>query len=120
MSRKERDFTINAIAWNPVTDTYIDPFCGTEDIRAEVLKFVGSAKDRILEDHLRGFRYVRFGVKYGFKMSELNEVLMHTDSKVISTERIIQELQKCSKVTKSPAVIKRISLLLPNYLKNLV
>lgn len=106
-----RDFTINAIAWNPVTDTCIDPFFGEEDIKAKVLKFVGNAKDRILEDHLRGFRYVRFGVKYGFKMSELNEVLKYTNSKVISTERIIQELQKCFKVANSVSKVNYISML---------
>lgn len=58
-----RDFTINAIAVDE-DGTYIDPFDGIEDAKYRVLRTVGDARARFVEDPLRILRAVRFAVKY--------------------------------------------------------
>lgn len=62
-----RDFTINAIAFNP-TDGLIDPFGGINDINNGVIRAVGDAKKRFEEDGLRILRAVRFCAKLNFKI----------------------------------------------------
>lgn len=55
-----RDLTINAIAYDPFTDKYIDPYGGREDIKRGKIKFVGNPKERIIEDPVRMLRACRF------------------------------------------------------------
>ena len=62
-----RDFTINAIAFNP-TDGLIDTFGGINDINNGVIRAVGDAKKRFEEDGLRILRAVRFSAKLNFKI----------------------------------------------------
>ena len=45
-----RDFTMNAIALDPIEDTIIDPFNGYTDIQDKVVRCVGEAKQRFMED----------------------------------------------------------------------
>lgn len=61
---RRRDFTVNAIAKDRFGDL-IDPFDGVQDLRAGILRAVGSAEDRIREDALRALRAVRFSVTKG-------------------------------------------------------
>ena len=55
-----RDFTINAIAYDPLEDRLIDPFDGVRDLRARVLRAVGDPALRFGEDGLRVLRAARF------------------------------------------------------------
>lgn len=55
-----RDFTVNAIYYNPFTGKYMDPQGGRKDLKDLRLKFIGRPKDRIKEDYLRIFRFYRF------------------------------------------------------------
>ena len=55
-----RDFTINAIAYDPLEDQLIDPFGGVHDLRARVLRAVGDPALRFAEDGLRVLRAARF------------------------------------------------------------
>ncbi|HYQ46172.1 MAG TPA: HD domain-containing protein [Polyangiaceae bacterium] len=55
-----RDFTINAIAYDPLEDRLIDPFGGSVDLRARVLRAVGDPALRFAEDGLRVLRAARF------------------------------------------------------------
>ena len=59
-----RDFTINAIAVDPLSGEVVDPFGGMENIENKKVRFVGNVEDRILEDHLRALRFVRFIARY--------------------------------------------------------
>lgn len=55
-----RDFTINSLYENPCTGQILDPTGkGLSDIKNRVLRFIGNPKERILEDHLRIFRFYR-------------------------------------------------------------
>ena len=54
-----RDFTMNAIAYNPDFGL-VDPFCGMEDIEDKRIRCVGNPEDRFSEDALRILRAIRF------------------------------------------------------------
>ena len=63
-----RDFTVNAVAYDPLADKLIDPFGGVRDLRARVLRTVGTAADRFGEDGLRVLRAARFVATLGFEL----------------------------------------------------
>lgn len=56
-----RDFTINAIAWDPFTGELLDPFGGTEDLRGKQLRHVGPA---FVEDPLRVLRGFQLAARF--------------------------------------------------------
>lgn len=93
---RRRDFTINAMAYNPKTGL-IDPFNGMEDIKYKKIRCVGSAKDRFNEDALRILRAIRFEAQLNF--SGLPETMFEIERqyerlKNISIERINSEFCK--------------------------
>ncbi len=55
-----RDFTVNAMAWDPIAGVLRDPFGGVEDLRRRRLRAVGDPLQRFREDGLRPLRAVRF------------------------------------------------------------
>ncbi|HSJ16454.1 MAG TPA: CCA tRNA nucleotidyltransferase [Longimicrobiales bacterium] len=59
-----RDFTINAIAWHPLTEELRDPHGGMQDLRDAVLRTVGAPAERFAEDYLRVLRALRFAGHY--------------------------------------------------------
>ena len=60
-----RDFTINALYADPETLEVSDWFGGLDDLAARRLRFIGDARQRIREDHLRILRYFRFQARFG-------------------------------------------------------
>jgi tRNA nucleotidyltransferase (CCA-adding enzyme) len=62
-----RDFTVNAIAYDPLDDRLIDPFGGLADLPAKRLRTVGRAEDRFSEDGLRVLRAARFTATLEFE-----------------------------------------------------
>lgn len=93
---KRRDFTINAMAYNP-TVGLVDAFDGMGDIERKVIQCVGVAEERFGEDALRILRAVRFSAQLGF---DIEENTMKAIKKMagtlehISAERIRVELEK--------------------------
>lgn len=67
-----RDFTINAIAYHP-TRGLIDPFHGLQDVQDRIIRAVGEAKARLMEDTLRMMRAIRFVSVLGFSLDPLLE-----------------------------------------------
>src|SRR5690606_5008682 len=63
-----RDFTVNAIAYDPLRDIFSDPFRGHEDLQAGVLRAVGNPEERFTEDGLRCLRACRFAATLGFRL----------------------------------------------------
>ena len=63
-----RDFTINAIAVDPGSGALLDPFGGQADLAAGVVRAVGDAAQRFLEDRLRILRALRFAAVLGFEI----------------------------------------------------
>lgn len=93
---RRRDFTINAMAYNPKTGL-IDPFNGLEDIKEGMIRCVGSEKDRFGEDALRILRAIRFASQLGFVIEPDTDWEIHQQHKRlenISVERINSEFCK--------------------------
>jgi tRNA nucleotidyltransferase (CCA-adding enzyme) len=91
-----RDFTMNAIAYNPKTG-FVDYFGGVEDIQGRVIRAVGDPGKRFREDSLRILRGLRFASVYGFKIEEVTARAMLDLKELlrnISAERIAVELIK--------------------------
>lgn len=60
-----RDFTINALYADPHSLEIFDWFGGLDDLAARRVRFIGNARERIREDHLRILRYFRFQARFG-------------------------------------------------------
>ncbi len=60
-----RDFTMNALYADPATLEIFDWFSGLDDLKARRVRFIGDARERIREDHLRILRYFRFQARFG-------------------------------------------------------
>ena len=90
-----RDFTINALFADPATLEVTDYFGGLADLDARLVRFIGDAGARILEDHLRILRYFRFHARFGGQADPqaLAACTEHADRlKALSRERIAREL----------------------------
>ena len=101
---KRRDFTINAMAYNPITLDFIDNFDGIKDISIGQIKCVGNPDERFNEDALRILRAVRFAAQLDWSISQ--ETLQsikdnHFLLKSVSYERIRDEFSKII-MTKNP------------------
>lgn len=91
-----RDFTINAMAYNPKTGL-VDPFNGAKDIKSKIIRCVGNADDRFNEDALRVMRALRFASVYGFVIADDTSIAIHCNAELlnnIAVERINTELCK--------------------------
>lgn len=91
-----RDFTINAMAYNPFSGI-VDEFNGLEDLKHGIIRCVGTASERFDEDALRILRAIRFSAQLGFEIEEETRAAMkmkagHLEN--ISAERIQAELVK--------------------------
>ncbi len=82
-----RDFTVNAIAYNPKTGI-IDPFGGQKDIENKIIRCVGDPNIRFNEDALRILRAIRFSSVLGFNIDK------GTSQSVISNRSLLQNISK--------------------------
>ena len=93
---RRRDFTINAMAYNP-KDGLIDLYEGMQDIERGLIRCVGDAKERFTEDALRMMRAVRFSAQLGYTIEEKTKAAVRElapSIRNISAERIQTELIK--------------------------
>jgi len=90
-----RDFTVNALFFDPITEEVLDYAGGREDLVRQVVRAVGVAYDRFMEDHLRLLRCVRFAAQLDFKIDPATftavKELAHLIKKT-SPERVRDEL----------------------------
>ena len=68
-----RDFTINAMYYDPVSQTVVDYHGGLADTRARLLRMIGDPETRYREDPVRIIRVVRFAAKLGFALEPATE-----------------------------------------------
>ena len=94
---ERRDFTINAMYWNPINDTIIDLHGGRKDLENGIIRFVGDPYKRIKEDYLRILRALRFASRYDFKIEEdsFNCIkMLSTSLWRVSSERVYNEIKQ--------------------------
>ncbi|PIR82559.1 hypothetical protein COU20_02045 [Candidatus Kaiserbacteria bacterium CG10_big_fil_rev_8_21_14_0_10_59_10] len=92
---KRRDFTINAIAYDPETDTLVDEHGGQADLERRVIATVGAPEERFAEDALRMLRAVRIAAELDFTIAaETMAGITKNAGKLaaISRERVRDEL----------------------------
>ncbi len=98
-----RDFTVNAIAWDPGHGSWVDPFGGRADLAAGVLRAVGEPEARFREDALRMLRAVRLAVQLEFTIEPATWRAIERCAPLVrrlSWERIRDE---CLKLLAAPA-----------------
>ena len=65
---RRRDFTVNAVSWDPLTGEYIDPFGGREDLDGRLLRVVDPAT--FADDSLRVLRALQFAARFHLTMDD--------------------------------------------------
>ncbi|MBR6514251.1 MAG: CCA tRNA nucleotidyltransferase [Clostridia bacterium] len=107
-----RDFTMNAIAYEPMTKAYHDPYMGIGDIRNSLIRSVGDAKARFEEDALRILRALRFSSVLGFSIEQKTSDAIHSCKHLlekISPERIYTEFTKLICGSNAASVLREYS-----------
>ncbi|MDR2578518.1 MAG: CCA tRNA nucleotidyltransferase [Chitinispirillales bacterium] len=92
-----RDFTINGMFYDPLTEEVIDYVDGRRGIDEKVIKAIGDPGQRFREDYLRMLRAVRFAARFGFEIEEQTFQAIRDNAhhiKLISVERIFAEMGK--------------------------
>lgn len=94
---RRRDFTINGLLLDPVTDQVLDFVGGREDIEAKVIRSIGNPEQRFAEDKLRMLRAVRFAARFSYTIEPATFAAIRKlapQSLQVSRERIRDELTR--------------------------
>jgi tRNA nucleotidyltransferase/poly(A) polymerase len=92
-----RDFTINAMAYNPNTKQFLDLYNGVDDLDKKQLVCVGNPLERFLEDTLRPFRCFRLMAQLGLVVPlDTQDALIKSSKEAVlpAMERIRQEMDR--------------------------
>jgi tRNA nucleotidyltransferase (CCA-adding enzyme) len=100
---RRRDFTINAIAWDPLTGAYEDPFGGRADVEAGVLRVVDP--HTFADDSLRVLRALQFVARFELTVpEETRTILAGIPLDDLPAERVWGELQKLLLRARRPSI----------------
>jgi tRNA nucleotidyltransferase (CCA-adding enzyme) len=100
---RRRDFTINAILQDPLTDEIIDPFNGRDDLQNKILRAV--SRDTFAEDSLRVLRAAQFAARFEFDIeTETVELCRSIDLTDLARERIWGEMEKLLLRARRPSI----------------
>jgi tRNA nucleotidyltransferase (CCA-adding enzyme) len=106
-----RDFTMNALAWDPLAPEFRDPFGGQEDMRRGLVRAVGDPAERFGEDGLRAMRAVRFSAQLGYALDPATRAAIPGALGVVrkvSVERISEEL---ARLVVAPHALRGVALM---------
>jgi len=113
---QRRDFTMNAIFYDPINNHLFDPFNGKKDIENRNINFIGNPEQRINEDPVRLLRAIRFHAKLefslGLTLGNIKKLIPLLDN--IPYSRIFDEMMKfflTGHAKKSIFVLKEYQLL---------
>jgi tRNA nucleotidyltransferase (CCA-adding enzyme) len=100
---RRRDFTINAIAWDPLTDDYVDPFGGRTDLAARVLRVVDP--QTFADDSLRVLRAVQMAARFEVALDEQAQTICRSiPLDDLPAERIWGEVEKLLLQAERPSI----------------
>jgi tRNA nucleotidyltransferase (CCA-adding enzyme) len=100
---RRRDFTVNAIAWNPLTGEYLDPWGGRADLDQKVLRAVDQRT--FGEDSLRVLRAVQFAARFEFEIERETRALCRSiPLDDLPAERIWGEIEKLLLLPRRPSL----------------
>ncbi len=90
---RRRDFTINAMSWDPLTGAYLDPFGGRRDLEARILRVVDPAT--FPDDSLRVLRALQFAARFNLRPEAATAALCRDIAlDDLPAERIWGEIEK--------------------------
>ena len=99
---ERRDFTLNAVMWNPFTGEIVDPWGGVADLQAGVLRHVS---EKFSEDPLRVLRAMQFAARFEFKVAPETVALCASLSQDnLPPERLMEEWTKLILRGRKPSV----------------
>lgn len=99
---KRRDFTMNAILQDVLTEQYIDLYGGIADIKGKVIRYVNA--ETFKEDELRAFRACQFASRFGFKIDPTVISISKGFNYNLSKERIYEEVNKAMMKSDKPSI----------------
>ena len=106
---RRRDFTVNAIAWDPLTDAYEDPFEGRTDIARRLLRAVDP--NTFPDDSLRALRAVQFAARFEFAIEDRTAALCGALSlDDLPAERVWGEIEKLLLLAQRPSIGLQLAL----------
>jgi len=92
-----RDFTINGMLLDPVSNEVLDFVGGRKDLEAKIIRTIGDPKQRFAEDKLRMLRAVRFAARFGYTIEPATFAAIEEladEIHVVSRERVRDELTR--------------------------
>ena len=100
---RRRDFTINAIAWDPLTDEYLDPFGGRADLARRLLRVVDPR--RFGDDSLRVLRALQFAARFELTIEAASAAICRDIAlDDLPAERVWGEFEKLLLVAERPSI----------------
>ncbi|NDD57831.1 MAG: CCA tRNA nucleotidyltransferase [Chlamydiae bacterium] len=97
---QRRDFTINGMFYDPISQTLFDFVGGQKDLQKGIIRAIGNPQERFLEDRLRMMRAVRYSTRFNFPIESdtLQAILAQAETLLpaVAHERIWQEFKKMS------------------------
>jgi tRNA nucleotidyltransferase (CCA-adding enzyme) len=100
---RRRDFTINAISWDPLTGEHLDPFHGRDDLARNVLRVVD--RERFADDSLRVLRALQFAARFELQLDDETRALCQSirlDD--LPAERVWAEVEKLLLLAVRPSI----------------
>jgi len=92
-----RDFTINALYYDPIEEVVLDFMDSVKDIKAGKLSTIGDEQSRFIEDPVRMLRMIRFAAKLDFKLEDHSIELIKEHANLlthVSAPRMFEEVLK--------------------------
>ena len=100
---RRRDFTVNAISWDPLTGEYVDPFHGRDDLERKILRVVDP--QTFADDSLRVLRAVQFAARFELTLDEKTTDLCRSIGiDDLPPERIWTEIEKLLLRARRPSI----------------
>ena len=100
---RRRDFTMNAISWDPLTDEYVDPFHGRADLEARRLRVVDPRT--FADDSLRVLRALQFAARFDARLDdEAAAICRAIPLDDLPAERLWGEFEKLLLVAERPSI----------------
>jgi tRNA nucleotidyltransferase (CCA-adding enzyme) len=100
---RRRDFTINAVMYDPLADELVDPFHGQRDLEQRLIRVVDPAT--FVEDSLRVLRAMQFAARFEFAIDPATVLLCRgIDLSDLPAERIWAEVEKWLLQSNQPSI----------------
>ncbi len=106
---RRRDFTINAVAWDPLTDEYLDPWHGRTDLQAGILRAVDPVT--FGDDSLRVLRAIQFAARFDYAVEPATrDICRRLALDDLPAERIWGEFEKLLLQAERPSIGLQLAL----------